>query len=216
MNYEIIPAPDGQKNILYRILRACFKALNIKKMLIGSKEEVLARADGPEAVLRPCGNVLVVVVFGDGMYLGELLKTPLTQHQLGARQAAFGGQALPADELQMLAIAPDVPAADDARGVEGAWVRGAIRVQIEKQLSPVATFDGKPPPDVAVEIIVRQLLRENALCLLGAIARVPDIASVRGSQPRAIRHPHHQKAVSVGGEGRSLPQEGKLHAAAVT
>ena len=44
MNYEIITAPDGQKNILYRVLRACFKAMNIKKMLIGTKDEVLSRA----------------------------------------------------------------------------------------------------------------------------------------------------------------------------
>ena len=44
MNYEIIPAPDGQKNILYKALKACMKALHIKKMLIGTKEEVLARA----------------------------------------------------------------------------------------------------------------------------------------------------------------------------
>ena len=44
MNYEVIPAPDGQKNVLYRVLRACFKVLNIKKMLIGTKDEVLARA----------------------------------------------------------------------------------------------------------------------------------------------------------------------------
>ena len=44
MNYEVIPAPDGQKNVLYRVLRACFKVLNIKKMLVGSKDEVLARA----------------------------------------------------------------------------------------------------------------------------------------------------------------------------
>ena len=44
MNYEVIPAPDGQQNVLYRVLRACFKMLNIKKMLIGTKDEVLARA----------------------------------------------------------------------------------------------------------------------------------------------------------------------------
>ena len=44
MNYEIIPAPDGQKNVLYRALRACFKVMNIKKMLVGTKDEVLARA----------------------------------------------------------------------------------------------------------------------------------------------------------------------------
>ena len=44
MNYEVIHAPDGQKNILYKALRMCFKALNLKKLLIGTKEEVLARA----------------------------------------------------------------------------------------------------------------------------------------------------------------------------
>ena len=44
MNVEVIPAPDGQKNILYRALRLCFKALNLKKLLTGTKEEVLARA----------------------------------------------------------------------------------------------------------------------------------------------------------------------------
>ena len=44
MNYEVIPAPDGQKNVLYRALRLCFKALNVKKLLTGTKEEVLARA----------------------------------------------------------------------------------------------------------------------------------------------------------------------------
>ena len=44
MNYEVIPAPDGQKNVLYKALRACFKALNLKKLLTGTKEEVLARA----------------------------------------------------------------------------------------------------------------------------------------------------------------------------
>ena len=44
MNYDVIRAPDGQKNILYKALRICFKTLNLKKLLIGSKEEVLARA----------------------------------------------------------------------------------------------------------------------------------------------------------------------------
>ena len=44
MNYEVIHAPDGQKNVLYKALRMCFKALNLKKLLIGTKEEVLARA----------------------------------------------------------------------------------------------------------------------------------------------------------------------------
>ena len=43
-DYEIIPAPDGQKNVLYRALRASFKVLNIKKMFTGTKDEVLARA----------------------------------------------------------------------------------------------------------------------------------------------------------------------------
>ena len=44
MKYEIIPAPDGQKNMVYKALKGCMKALHIKKMLIGTKEEVLARA----------------------------------------------------------------------------------------------------------------------------------------------------------------------------
>ena len=44
MDYEMIPAPDGQKNVLYKALRMCFKALNLKKLLTGTKEEVLARA----------------------------------------------------------------------------------------------------------------------------------------------------------------------------
>ena len=44
MHYDVIPAPDGQKNILYQALKACMKALPIKKMLMGTKEEVLARA----------------------------------------------------------------------------------------------------------------------------------------------------------------------------
>ena len=44
MNYEVIHAPDGQKNVLYKVLRMCFKALNLKKLLVGTKEEVLARA----------------------------------------------------------------------------------------------------------------------------------------------------------------------------
>lgn len=44
MDYEVIPAPDGQKNVLYKALRLCFKALNLKKLLTGTKEEVLARA----------------------------------------------------------------------------------------------------------------------------------------------------------------------------
>ncbi|MBR6451123.1 MAG: alpha/beta hydrolase [Lachnospiraceae bacterium] len=43
MNYEIIPAPDGRKNVLYRTMRVCCKMMNIRKMLIGSKEEVLER-----------------------------------------------------------------------------------------------------------------------------------------------------------------------------
>ena len=43
-NYEVIPASDGQKSVLYRALRMCFRALNLKKLLIGSKEEVLSRA----------------------------------------------------------------------------------------------------------------------------------------------------------------------------
>lgn len=44
MNYDVIPAPNGQKNILYKALRICFKALNLKKLLIGTKDDVLARA----------------------------------------------------------------------------------------------------------------------------------------------------------------------------
>ena len=44
MEYEVIPAPDGQKNVLYQALRMCLKALNLKKLLTGTKEEVLARA----------------------------------------------------------------------------------------------------------------------------------------------------------------------------
>ena len=44
MQYDVIPAPDGQKNILYKTLKTCFKVLNLKKMLIGTKEEVLTRA----------------------------------------------------------------------------------------------------------------------------------------------------------------------------
>ena len=44
MNYEVTAAPSGQKNVLYKALRRCFKALNLKKLLTGTKEEVLARA----------------------------------------------------------------------------------------------------------------------------------------------------------------------------
>ena len=44
MEYEVKSAPDGQKNVLYKALRICFKALNLKKLLTGTKEEVLARA----------------------------------------------------------------------------------------------------------------------------------------------------------------------------
>ena len=43
-NYMIVEAPDGRDSALYGLTKKAVKALNIKKSLIGTKEEVLARA----------------------------------------------------------------------------------------------------------------------------------------------------------------------------
>ena len=43
-NYMIVEAPDGRDSALYSLTKKAVKAVNIKKSLIGTKEEVLTRA----------------------------------------------------------------------------------------------------------------------------------------------------------------------------
>ena len=43
-SYSIVEAPDGRDSALYSLTKKAVKALDMKKSLIGTKEQVLARA----------------------------------------------------------------------------------------------------------------------------------------------------------------------------
>ena len=51
-NVCIVSAPNGAQNPLYRVMKNAVKALNIRRILIGTKEEVLARASKMNAKSR--------------------------------------------------------------------------------------------------------------------------------------------------------------------
>ena len=41
---KVVKAPDAQKNVLYKLTKAIVKMAKIKNSLVGTKEEVLAKA----------------------------------------------------------------------------------------------------------------------------------------------------------------------------
>ena len=68
-NYKVIKAPDASRNIFYKLLKRIVIAMNMRKSLTGTKEEVLARA----AKMNKKNSYSIIPADGKANYTDHLI-----------------------------------------------------------------------------------------------------------------------------------------------